>query len=221
MKHHILSDSVSPSSTATQPGHPAASKERDLIYRKILVPIDFSEHSRKTISYAIRFASRYNATLQLLHVFEIPDYAATPYGRQPQACNQIKSLVDAAEYEVRENLIALENQLLNAGLKAEAYLRVGYPFDEIVQMAKRLGVDLIIIGSHAYTGITRLLLGSTAGRVVERAPCPVLIVKEKGCEGRKSDRDVNGMGAARRWFGKDHGREAACLTNLSQGLWGL
>jgi nucleotide-binding universal stress UspA family protein len=48
--------------------------EDELTYKKILVPIDFSGHSQKCVSYATRFASHYNATLQLLHMFEIPDY---------------------------------------------------------------------------------------------------------------------------------------------------
>jgi nucleotide-binding universal stress UspA family protein len=118
----------------------------DLVYRKILVPIDFSEHSKKTVSYATAFASRYNATVQLLHVFEVPDDAAPLYGGRSQTCNQMKSQVDAAEEEARENLTAFENQLLNAGVKVEAYVRVGFPFDEIVQMASYFDVDLIIVG---------------------------------------------------------------------------
>jgi nucleotide-binding universal stress UspA family protein len=112
-------------------------------------------------------------------VFEIPGYAATPYGRRGQTCDQIKSQLDPAKQDARENLTAFENQLLNVGVKVEAYLRVGYPFDEIVQMANRFDVDLIIIGSHGCIGITRLLVGRTAERVVERAPCPVLVVKER------------------------------------------
>jgi nucleotide-binding universal stress UspA family protein len=179
MTQNILPNLASEPSTANQKGVQVESEQGDLVYKRILVPIDFSEHSKKTISYATRFASRYNATVQLLHVFEIPDNAATPYGRQPQTCNQNKSQVDAAEQDARETLTAFENQLLNAGVKVEAYLRVGYPFDEIVQMANHFHVDLIIIGSHGYTGMTRLLGGSTAERVVERAPCPVLVVKER------------------------------------------
>ena len=64
------------------------------------------------------------------------------------------------------------------GVKVQPYLRVGYPFDEIVLMANHFDVDLIIIGSHGRGGISRLLVGSTAERVVEHAPCPVLVVKE-------------------------------------------
>ena len=152
--------------------------ENELTYKKILVPIDFSEHSRKSVSYATRFASRYPATLQILHVFEIPDYAVAQYGYRQQSCGQLESQINAAEQEARDNLIAFEKLLLDRGIKVEAYLRVGCPFDEIVQMANHLGVDLIIIGSHGCTGLRHLLLGSTAERVVQHARCPVLVVKE-------------------------------------------
>jgi universal stress protein A len=179
MTQDMLCNSVSGPVTIAEKGVQVALEGGDLFYKKILVPIDFSEHSKKTVSYATAFASRYNATVQLLHVFEIPDDAATLYGGRSQTCNQMKSQVDAAEEEARENLTVFENQLLNAGVKVEAYVRVGFPFDEIVQMASYFDVDLIIVGSHGYTGMTRLLLGSTAERVVERAPCPVLVVKER------------------------------------------
>ena len=77
-------------------------------------------------------------------------------------------------------------ELLNKGIKVESFLRVGYPFDEIVLMANHFDIDLIIIGSHGRGGISRLLVGSTAERVVEHAPCPVLVVKGSRF-GRKSE----------------------------------
>ena len=65
------------------------------------------------------------------------------------------------------------------GLKTETVLRVGKPYEEIVDAAKELGADLIVIGSHGYSGVGRLLLllGSNAERVVRYAPCAVLVVK--------------------------------------------
>ncbi len=179
MTQDILADSISETSTTTQEGVQVAPEEGDLAYKKILVPIDFSEHSKKTVSYATRIASRYNAIVLLLHVFETPAYAAVPYGRRQHTHDQITSQIDAAEQDARENLTAFENQLLNVGVKVEAYVRAGYPFEEIVRTANHFDVDLIIIGSHGYSGITRLLVGSTVERVVERAPCPVLVVKER------------------------------------------
>jgi universal stress protein A len=64
------------------------------------------------------------------------------------------------------------------GLQAELLSRHGNPYEEIVKAAKQFGVDLIIIGSHGYTGWGRLVLGSTAERVMQYAPCPVLVVKD-------------------------------------------
>jgi universal stress protein A len=160
----------------------AATDESDLAFAKVLVPIDFSEHSKRTVSYATRTATRHNSTIYLLHVFQIPDYVVTPYARRRQNSAEVQSHVDAAELEARENLELFAQELSNRGVKVEAYLRVGYPFDEIVLMANHFDVDLIIIGSHGRSGISRLLVGSTAERVVEHARCPVLVVK-----GRRSE----------------------------------
>jgi nucleotide-binding universal stress UspA family protein len=63
-------------------------------------------------------------------------------------------------------------------LSADPLLRSGNPYEEIVNAAKELGVGLIVIGSHGHTGLERLLLGSTADRVVQYAPCPVFVVKD-------------------------------------------
>ena len=101
----------------------------------------------------------------------------TPYARRRHNCAEVQSQVDAAELEARETLELFAEELSKKGVKVEPYLRVGYPFDEIVQMANHFDVDLIIIGSHGRSGISRLLLGSTAERVVSHARCPVLVVK--------------------------------------------
>ncbi|MBV8223741.1 MAG: universal stress protein [Verrucomicrobia bacterium] len=152
----------------------------DTTYRRILVPIDFSDHSKKTVSFVVKFLSTYNnATIQLLHVLDVLNYVGTPYVRRLQNCDHVKSEIDAAAQEARERLTEVERQFLGQGVKVKAYLRFGSPFEEIVQMADKLDVDLIIIGSHGCTGLTHLLVGSTAERVVEHAPCPVLVVKER------------------------------------------
>jgi universal stress protein A len=161
----------------------SAPDEGDLSFKVILVPIDFSEQSKKTVKFATRFAARYRAAVRLLHVFQIPDYAVTQFEHRQRGFDQLKNQVDIAEEEARQNLEALEKELLNQGMDVKATLRVGYPFEEIVLTANDPEIDLIIIGTHGRSGIKRLLLGSTAERVVEHAPCPVLVVKERnlGC----------------------------------------
>jgi nucleotide-binding universal stress UspA family protein len=152
-------------------------EEDGLIFKRILVPIDFSEHSRKTILCAAKLASRENAKVLLLHVFQIPDYVVTPFARRKQHNDQFESHLGVAEQTAREHLGAFEQQFIDRGIEVESYIRVGYPFDEIVAMAGHFDVDLVVIGSHGCSGMTRLLVGSTAERVVEHAPCPVLVVK--------------------------------------------
>jgi nucleotide-binding universal stress UspA family protein len=152
-------------------------EDEDLTYNRILVPIDFSDHSRSTVSYAMRFASRYRSTVYLLHVFQVPDYAITSSACQRQNYTDVQFQVEAAEKEARETFESFARQLSKIGINVEAHFRVGYPFDEIVLMADHFDVDLIVIGSHGRGGISRLLVGSTAERVVEHARCPVLVVK--------------------------------------------
>jgi len=179
MTQDVLPNSAADLTTASQKAASTVTEEDDFTFERILVPIDFSEHSKKTVSCAMKLASRDNALVQLLHVFQISDYVITPFARRKQQADQVKSQIDAAEQEARESLAAFEQQFLNRGIRVEAYIRVGYPFDEIVAMADHFNVDLIVIGSHGYSGITRLLVGSTAERVVEHAACPVLVVKER------------------------------------------
>ena len=135
MKKQDLLSPASEASARSQESGRKTGTDADLGYRVILVPIDFSEHSKRTVEYAVRFAARYNAHIRLLHVFQIPDYAVTQYEHRQQGCEELKNHVDRAEEEAQENLNALENQLLNEGVNAKAYLRVGYPFEEIVLMA--------------------------------------------------------------------------------------
>ncbi len=179
MEQDVLPSSAPNLTTKSEDAFATGPEDADLTFKRILVPIDFSEHSKKTIACAIRLASRDGAMVQLLHVFQISDYVVTPFARRKQHTVQDKSQIDAAEQEARESLAAFEKYVLSRGVKAESYIRVGYPFDEIVAMADHFEVDLIVIGSHGCSGIARLLVGSTAERVVEHAPCPVLVVKER------------------------------------------
>ena len=151
---------------------PKARDDGGSLYKVILVPIDFSECSNRTLEYATHIAIRENASIWLLHVFRIPDYAVTHYRWGEKDCR-------SAEVEARENLNAVEKEVLSRGIRAKACFRVGHPFEEIVSMASDPEVDLVIIGSHGCSAIKELFLGSTAARVVERARCPVMVVKER------------------------------------------
>jgi nucleotide-binding universal stress UspA family protein len=142
------------------------------LYKVILVPIDFSGCSNRTLQYAMHIAVRENANIWLLHVFRVPDYVVTQFGWGQHDCR-------SAEQEAQANLNTVEKEVLSRGIKAKACFRVGHPFEEIVSMANDPEVDLVLIGSHGCSAIKQLLMGSTAARVVEHARCPVLVVKER------------------------------------------
>src|SRR3984957_2798694 len=108
-----------PQDTSPNPtsGDIAEKDEIELDYARVLVPIDFSEHSKRTVRYATRTAIRNNSTIYLLHVFQVPDYVVTPYARRRQNCAEVQSQVDAAELEARENLELFAQELSKKGVK--------------------------------------------------------------------------------------------------------
>lgn len=165
-----LTPASEPSATSQDSGRKAGDDGGSL-YKVILVPIDFSECSNRTLQFATHIAIRENANIWLLHVFRVPDYAVTQLRWGPEDCH-------SAELEAEANLVAVQKEVLSRGIKVKACFRVGHPFQEIVSMANDPEVDLLLIGSHGCSGIKQLLLGSTVARVVERARCPVLVVKE-------------------------------------------
>lgn len=167
-------------STAKEPAS-GLDKEDALTYRSILVPVDFSEHSEKSVAYAAKLASRDDAKLALLHVVQTPQYASLPFRGTQLKLDEITSHGSAAEQQAAANLAEIEGRLLQKGIKVESFLSKGRPFERIVEVATAMGVDLIVIGSQGQSGLTRLtrlVLGSTVERVVDFALCSVLVVKE-------------------------------------------
>jgi universal stress protein A len=136
--------------------------------RRILVPIDFSDCSKKALDYAIPFTRQFGAELNLLHVVE-------PYPAVPEMAPYDAETIE----EGRLELEALRKDLGNVG-PCSTLVRKGAPPTEITSAARDLDVDLIIISTHGRKGLSRMFLGSTAERIVRSAPCPVLIVRE--CE---------------------------------------
>ena len=140
--------------------------------RSILVPIDFSKPSLRALRFAIRFAERFGASLALLHVIE--PVAASDFLNMPLAMDDAKLAKIA-----KRKLDVLSKTPPGTTCPIERKLvRSGKPFHEITEAAKELKVDLIIIATHGYTGLKKVLLGSTAERVVRYASCPVLTLRD-------------------------------------------
>ena len=141
--------------------------------KKILVPIDFSNHSKAALPWATLLAAQFNAELVLLHVAEkFPiDYLL---GRELMSEMIVPALKQA---EADLELMAAGLSKSTSG-KISAVVREGKPYDAICEAAKAMGADLIVLTTHGYTGLKHVWLGSTAERVVRHSPCPVLAVRE-------------------------------------------
>ena len=144
--------------------------------RAILVPIDFSEHAAKTVTYAVSLAAWFSCPATLLHVINLQDYPMYQYSLEYTVPDRYISQYEYAESEARNGLKPFENLFSSRGLRVGTEIRVGSPFEEILNAAEHCSADLIVIGSHGRSGLGRLLLGSTTERVIERARCPVLVV---------------------------------------------
>jgi nucleotide-binding universal stress UspA family protein len=140
---------------------------------KILVPVDFSEHSGLSLRSAGEFARRYGARLQILHVVEIPTY---PYFYVPPETEILAERKETATKALAE-LVA---EVIGETAEYEIFVSDGRAASEIIDFAEANGSDLVVIATHGLTGLERLLIGSTAEEVVRRAECPVLTVKSFG-----------------------------------------
>lgn len=139
----------------------------------ILAPIDFSDYSKNALKYAAEFAKEFNAKLYLIYVVEPMIYPADFSMGQIAIPSTDIDLHARAEEELK-NLA----KSINSGLKVETMIKTGKPFVEIIETAKEKDIDLIIIATHGHTGVEHLLFGSTAEKVVRKAPCPVLTLRE-------------------------------------------
>ena len=129
----------------------------------ILHPTDFSEMARYALPYAIEFARRYGARLDLHHVLEL-SYSAIALAEESVA---------KAEADLRQLIPPDERE----GLDVVTLVARGKPFVEIVRMARQRQADLIILSTHGHSGLEYALMGSTAEKVVRKAPCPVLTIR--------------------------------------------
>jgi len=154
---------------------PTRSFSRDpLNIQTVLVPVDFSSLSKKAFKYALRFAQQFKTELTLLHVLE-PAVPPTFEGLQIAP-----SFPEENSSRSEKNLRMLIGSARAAGVpKVRSLFRRGLASHEIVEAAKDLDADLIVIATHGYTGWKHFCIGSTAERVVRAAPCPVLVVREK------------------------------------------
>ncbi|MEW6196006.1 MAG: universal stress protein [Bacteroidota bacterium] len=142
--------------------------------KKILVPIDFSDYSKNALKYAVQFSKNFNAKIYLIYVVEPIIYPADFSMGQVAIPSMDIDLHERAETELKN----LAQNFISSQIEVETIIKSGKPFVEINETAREKDVDLIIIATHGHTGVEHILFGSTAEKVVRKAPCPVLTLRE-------------------------------------------
>lgn len=137
------------------------------IFRKILCPIDFAEHSLAALDVALKLAGQNDAQLVLLSV--APSLAGAA-GFQPVPMDPFPFL----EKDRLEQLIKVARQRVPTSISYETLVVSGDPAEHILDVARDLGADLIVMGTHGRKGLSHLILGSVAERVVRESQIPVL-----------------------------------------------
>jgi len=138
-------------------------------FEKILALTDGSQNSRSALRYAITIAKKFEAALDVLLVIEdMPAYISLELDDE-----FLLRIQDAMRSEV-EDCIAFCRK---SGIEANGIIRHGVPYEEITAYAEEQGVDLIVMATHGHTGLSHILLGSVAEKVIHHAPCPVLTTK--------------------------------------------
>lgn len=147
--------------------------------QNILLATDFSEPSAAALEYAKALAKAFGARIHVLHVLE--DLAAHAWTTEVYVA-ALPGVHDEMEKQARERLDAVFTPEERTGYNVRTELRTGSPFVEVVRYAREENIDLIIMGTHGRGPIAHMLLGSVAERVVRKASCPVLTVRQGGHE---------------------------------------
>jgi nucleotide-binding universal stress UspA family protein len=146
------------------------------MFRSILVPVDYSEHSKASVRYAAELAAKVGAKLHVVHVWDRPSYASDAVlVRRPgeEHCSLSELIQKNAESDMKDFLASLA---LPAGVALSHTLLSGDPAAKLVEEMKRGEYDLVVLGTHGRTGLMHLLLGSVAEKLVRLSPVPVLTV---------------------------------------------
>lgn len=140
--------------------------------KKILVGTDFSETSDRALDYAIELASRLGATVTVLHAYELP-IVGFPDGAFIASADVASRLATAAQ----SGLDTAVSTRAGRGVELAKILRQDAPWDAVNSVAKEIGADLVVVGTHGRRGLSHALLGSVAEKIIRTAHIPVLTVR--------------------------------------------
>lgn len=141
-------------------------------FQKILCPVDYSNCSMSALTYATELALKDSARLYLLYVKDerVSDYGGLKFDAE---FNHTAETVTGMEQKLRSSI----PEEIRCSINVEILIRAGVPFEEILKVARDNVTDLIVMGTHGRTGITHMVIGSVAEKVLRHAPCPVLCIR--------------------------------------------
>jgi universal stress protein A len=147
---------------------------------RILVPMDFTEHSDRALGYATTFARAFGARLELVHVVEDP-FVSGAWSSEIAvwSLSTIPELLEQLIADAHQRLAKLKARRAADGIQIETTVLSGSPERAIVERAQAGDFNLIVMGTHGRSGLSHALMGSVAERVVRKAPCPVLTVRDE------------------------------------------
>jgi nucleotide-binding universal stress UspA family protein len=146
--------------------------------KTILFPTDFSQGARAAMDHAVSLAKDYDAKLILLYVLQ--DISIAEW--YIPTTLSVTDLVEDMQRSAKSEIDKWGSEVAAEARDVEKLIVRGVPFVEIIKTAKDRNADLVVIGTHGRTGIDHMLFGSTAEKVVRKAPCPVLTVRIAGRE---------------------------------------
>ena len=144
------------------------------LFSRIVVPTDFSGCSEEAWALARRIAGAVGAEIVLVHVFVEPP----SYGEASFPVDSVWQVIESARKWVEQELEKWADAARENGISVRTLVRTGSPYQEIVDLATDERADLVVMGTHGRSGMSRLLLGSVADRIIRLAPCPVLTVRK-------------------------------------------
>jgi nucleotide-binding universal stress UspA family protein len=147
--------------------------------RRILCPVDFSDHSRRALDHALAIAAWYDSTVTVLHVASVMPVAAYVSGSGMPA---FAALTNEARDALRQSLCRFAGHDAGSAARREFEIAEGGTPETILSRASALPADLLVLGTHGRSGFERWVLGSVAERVLRLAPCPVLTVPKAAAE---------------------------------------
>ena len=143
--------------------------------KRIFYATDYSKASGRALDEAVNLAKQNKAELWVVHVVEpLANYVS---GEDFGGAELYMRLEETTMRDAQSSMKKLMQRLARLGVKAKSLLLKGRPHEQIVKAAKNRKADMIVVGTHGRTGLSKLFLGSVAGRVVSMAHCPVVTVR--------------------------------------------